>query len=208
MSLYSRSSFQVFGPRPSGGSNGGGSGTSIGQSILNNTVTAYTKPPNITYINNTTVNHSLNIADESKSIYIVNVDLLRDDRNFTITFDKNRVRTGASFDIFFKINVDWKYHPDMSKCFNIIFNGSVDSMFNDSYININDSIVYVNETNTDLALANDENNVNKIQLEFSDFYGLDMEDATIPPEKFVVKNLIFLKIIVSKTNKDIVILKS
>ncbi len=208
MALYSRASFQVFNPRPGGGASASNGG--VGQSILNNTVALYAKPPNITYINNTTLNYSLNITDETKSIYIVNIDLLRDDRNFTITFDKNRVRTGASFDIFFKINVDWFYNPEISKCFNILFNNAVDSLINDSYISMNDSIVYINETNTNLALANDDNNVNKIQLEFSDFYGLDIEDTTIPPEKFIVKNMFFMKIIISKAtnNKDIVILKT
>jgi hypothetical protein len=207
--MYSRSSFQIFSPIRGGG--GGGGGTSfggIGQGLLNNVASYYATPPNIKYITNTTTNYSLNVVDEKTGVYVIEIDLLRDDRNFTVNLDKSRIRSGFIFDVFFKINVDWKYNADMSKCFNIIFKNTIDSLINDSYINVNDSIVYINETNTDLASANDDNNVNKIQLEFSDFYGLDLEDTTIPPENFIVKNMFFMRLIVSKTNKDIVILKT
>lgn len=210
--MYSRSSFQIFSPIRGGGGGGGtsssGGGGGIGQGLLNDVTSYYTTPPSIKYITNTTTTYSLNVTDEKTGVYVAEIDLLRDDRNFTINLDKSRIRTGFIFDIFFKINVDWKYNPDMSKCFNILFKNNVDSLINDSYINVNDSIVYINETNTELALANDENNVNKIQLEFSDFYGLDLEDTTVPPEKFIVKNMFFMRIIVSKINKDIVILKT
>lgn len=207
--MYSRSSFQIFSPiRGGGGGGGGNSFGGIGQGLLNNVASFYTTPPNIRYITSTTTNYSLNIVDEKTGIYVVDIDLLRDDRNFTVNIDKSRIRTGFIFDVFFKINVDWKHNPDMSKCFNIIFKNTIDSLINDSYINVNDSIVYINETNTDFGLANDENNVNKLQLEFSDFYGIDLEDTSIPPENFIIKNMFFMRIIVSKTNKDIVILKT
>ena len=110
--MYSRSSFQIFSPIKGGGGGGGSSG-GIGQGLLNDVTSYYSTPPSIKYITNTTTTYSLNITDKKTGVYVVEIDLLRDDRNFTINIDKTRIRTGFIFDIFFKVNVDWKYNPDM-----------------------------------------------------------------------------------------------